>query len=66
MIFRRSPGLTQRRWLIDEAIVERLDDVFGLLVGGSPTAPSRQQTMRAALDGSYGLLVPSRPRPPAL
>jgi predicted ATPase/DNA-binding CsgD family transcriptional regulator len=42
-----------------EQILERLDDAFGLLVGGSRTAPSRQQTMRATLDWSYGLLAPS-------
>jgi predicted ATPase len=41
-----------------EQILERLDDAFGLLVGGSRLAPSRQQTMRAALDWSYGLLAP--------
>jgi predicted ATPase len=40
-----------------EQIVERLDDVFGLLVGGSRTAPSRQQTMQATMDWSYGLLA---------
>ncbi|HET6315046.1 MAG TPA: NB-ARC domain-containing protein, partial [Chloroflexota bacterium] len=39
-----------------EQILERLDDAFGLLVGGSRLAPSRQRTMRAALDWSYGLL----------
>src|SRR4030088_3613273 len=37
-------------------ILERLDDSFRLLVGGSRTAPSRQQTLRAALDWSHGLL----------
>jgi non-specific serine/threonine protein kinase len=42
-----------------EQILERLDDVFGLLVGGSQLGPSRQQTMRATLDWSYGLLAPS-------
>jgi predicted ATPase len=36
-----------------EQIVERLDNVFGVLVGGSPLAPSRQQTMRAALDWTW-------------
>jgi len=41
-----------------EQILERLDDAFGLLVGGSQLAPSRQQTMRATLDWSYGLLAP--------
>jgi non-specific serine/threonine protein kinase len=40
-----------------EQILERLDDTVGLLVGGSRTAPSRQQTMRATLDWSYGLLL---------
>src|SRR5438552_3906990 len=39
-----------------EQIMDRLDDAFRLLVGGSPLAPSRQRTMRAALDWSYGLL----------
>lgn len=37
-------------------ILERLDDSFNLLVGGSRTAPTRQQTLRATLDWSYGLL----------
>jgi predicted ATPase/DNA-binding CsgD family transcriptional regulator len=39
-----------------DQILERLDDTFELLVGGSRSAPSRQQTMRAALDWGYGLL----------
>ena len=42
-----------------EQILERLDDAFGLLVGGSRLAPSRHQTMRATLDWSYGMLAPS-------
>jgi predicted ATPase/DNA-binding CsgD family transcriptional regulator len=37
-------------------ILERLDDSFRLLVGGSRTAPTRQQTLRATLDWSYSLL----------
>jgi predicted ATPase/DNA-binding CsgD family transcriptional regulator len=37
-------------------ILERLDDTVRLLVGGSRTAPTRQQTLRATLDWSYGLL----------
>jgi predicted ATPase len=37
-------------------IFERLNDSIHLLVGGSRTAPSRQQTLRATLDWSYGLL----------
>src|SRR5205807_3432862 len=40
-----------------DQILERLDDTFGLLVGGSRSAPSRQQTMRATIDWSYGLLA---------
>jgi predicted ATPase/DNA-binding CsgD family transcriptional regulator len=37
-------------------ILERLDDSVQLLVGGSRTAASRHQTLRATLDWSYGLL----------
>jgi predicted ATPase/DNA-binding CsgD family transcriptional regulator len=44
------------RALAAEQILERLDDTFGLLVGGSRSAPERQKTMLAALDWSYGLL----------
>jgi predicted ATPase/DNA-binding SARP family transcriptional activator len=39
-----------------EQIVERLSDRFQLLSGGSRTALSRQQTLRATLDWSYNLL----------
>src|SRR5262249_17332740 len=39
-----------------EQIAERLDNELGLLTGGSRTAPSRQQTLRATLDWSYALL----------
>jgi predicted ATPase/DNA-binding SARP family transcriptional activator len=39
------------------AILERLDDRFSLLVGGSRTALSRQQTLKATLDWSYNLLT---------
>jgi predicted ATPase len=38
-------------------VLERLDDAFRLLVGGSRTAPNRQQTMHATLDWSYSLLA---------
>ena len=38
-------------------ILERLDDAFRLLVGGSRTAPNRQQTMHATLEWSYSLLA---------
>lgn len=44
------------RVLGPEQILERLGDRFRLLVGGSRTAPSRQQTLRATIDWSYGLL----------
>jgi len=39
-----------------EQIAERLDDRFRLLTGGSRTALPRQQTLRALIDWSYGLL----------
>lgn len=42
-----------------EEIAKRLDDVFGLLTGGSRTAPARQQTLRAAIDWSYDQLDPA-------
>ena len=38
-------------------IVRRLDDRFRLLVGGSRTALSRQQTLQATLEWSYDLLA---------
>ena len=37
-------------------IVARLDDAYRLLTGGSRSALPRQQTLRAAMDWSYGLL----------
>jgi non-specific serine/threonine protein kinase len=40
-----------------EQILARLDDRFRLLSGGSRTAPSRQQALRATLDWSYNLLT---------
>jgi non-specific serine/threonine protein kinase len=46
------------RMLSPEQILQRLDDRFGLLIGGSRTAPSRQQTLRATLDWSFALLGP--------
>jgi len=39
-----------------DAVVARLDDCFGLLTGGSRTALPRQQTLRATMEWSYGLL----------
>jgi predicted ATPase/DNA-binding CsgD family transcriptional regulator len=44
------------RVLTPDQIRSRLDDTFRLLVGGSRTAPTRQQTLRATLDWSYLLL----------
>ena len=38
-------------------MAERLDDHLGLLIGGSRTALSRQQTLRATIDWSYALLT---------
>jgi hypothetical protein len=39
-----------------EGIAERLDQRFRLLTGGPRDAPSRQQTLRAAMDWSWDLL----------
>ena len=44
------------RVLPAEEIAANLDDSFRLLTGGSRTAPTRQQTLRAALDWSHDLL----------
>src|SRR5262249_6537635 len=44
------------RALAVEQIVARLDDAYRLLTGGSRSALPRQQTLRAAMDWSYGLL----------
>jgi predicted ATPase/class 3 adenylate cyclase/Tfp pilus assembly protein PilF len=44
------------RALSVEQISARLDDRFRLLTGGSRTALPRQQTLRATIDWSYGLL----------
>src|SRR5579864_4706123 len=46
----------QTRILAPDQILRRLDDALQLLVGGSRVAPTRQQTLRATLDWSYGLL----------
>jgi non-specific serine/threonine protein kinase len=42
-----------------QTIATRLDDRFRLLTGGPRTALPRQQTLRATLDWSHGLLSPS-------
>jgi predicted ATPase/DNA-binding SARP family transcriptional activator len=39
-------------------IAQRLDHRFALLTGGSRTAETRQQTLRATVDWSYALLEP--------
>ncbi|MFC0112113.1 ATP-binding protein [Kibdelosporangium aridum] len=43
------------RVLTPEQILRRLDDRFGLLVGGSRAALPRHQTLRAAIDWSHAL-----------
>jgi predicted ATPase/transcriptional regulator with XRE-family HTH domain len=40
-----------------KSLAEKLDDRFRILTGGVRTALPRQQTMRAAIDWSYDLLV---------
>jgi predicted ATPase len=40
-------------------IAERLNQALRLLTLGAPTAPGRQQTLRATIDWSYGLLSES-------
>ena len=47
------------RVLAVSQVLTALDDVFKLLVGGSPAAPARHQTLRAALDWSYDMLQPA-------
>jgi predicted ATPase/DNA-binding CsgD family transcriptional regulator len=46
------------RVMTPEEILERLRDRFRLLTGGSRTLLPRQQTLRQAVDWSYGLLNP--------
>jgi non-specific serine/threonine protein kinase len=45
------------RGLSVEQLATRLDQRFQLLNAGSRTAPLRQQTLRATVDWSYGLLI---------
>jgi diguanylate cyclase (GGDEF)-like protein len=47
------------RHLSSEQITRRLDDRFALLAGGSRTALPRQRTLRALVDWSHDLLLPS-------
>ncbi|MFD2422382.1 ATP-binding protein [Amycolatopsis pigmentata] len=50
---------TRVRSLPVEQIIERLDDRFGLLTGGSRAAVPRQRTLRALIDWSYDLCSPA-------
>ena len=45
-----------------EAILDRLEQRFSLLTSGPRDLPSRQQTLRGAMDWSYDLLAPSEQR----
>ncbi|HEV7664709.1 MAG TPA: LuxR C-terminal-related transcriptional regulator [Chloroflexota bacterium] len=45
-----------------EQLADRLDDALRLLTRGSRVAPVRQQTLRATLEWSYGLLSDSEQR----
>lgn len=45
-----------------DAVAARLDDCFALLTGGSRGAPPRQQTLRATMAWSYGLLAAEEQR----
>jgi predicted ATPase len=45
------------RALGPEEIAARLNDRFHLLTGGGRTSPARQQTLRAVVDWTHGLLV---------
>ena len=39
-----------------EQLLERLSDPFRVLIGGSPSAPARQQTLRATISWSHDIL----------
>jgi predicted ATPase/DNA-binding XRE family transcriptional regulator len=47
------------RFLPPAALLDRLDTRLTLLTGGARDMPGRHQTMRAAIDWSYGLLAPA-------
>jgi predicted ATPase/DNA-binding CsgD family transcriptional regulator len=49
-------AVTRLTLLTPGELARRLSDRFRLLTGGSRTAPTRQQTLRAALDWSHQLL----------
>jgi predicted ATPase len=46
------------RMLTPAAILERLESRFALLTGGARDLPARQQTLRATVEWSHGLLKP--------
>ncbi|MFL5761868.1 MAG: tetratricopeptide repeat protein [Thermomicrobiales bacterium] len=46
------------RMLPPQALLKRLEDKLGLLIGGARDRPERQQTMRAAIAWSHDLLTP--------
>ena len=50
------------RLLPPEILLSRLDNRLRLLQGGARNMPDRQQTLRATIDWSYGLLPPSEQR----
>jgi predicted ATPase/transcriptional regulator with XRE-family HTH domain len=66
-ICRRLEGLplalelaaARTRLLPPEALLERLADRLGMLVGGPEDVPAHQRTMRATLEWSHGLLPAS-------
>ena len=51
-------AVTRLRSLSLDQLVERLEERFALLTGGSPAAQPRQQTLRALIDWSYSLCSP--------
>ena len=65
-ICRRLDGLplaieiaaARSKLLSPQAMLKRLDDSLKLLTGGARDLPSRQQTLRGAIDWSYDLLEP--------
>lgn len=50
------------RLLPPDILLSRLDNRLRLLRGGARNLPDRQQTLRATIDWSYGLLPPSEQR----
>ena len=49
----------RRKVLSTEALLARLTNRFDLLTGGARDLAARQQTLRGAIDWSYGLLSPN-------